>query len=103
MPQLTYRLTWDDPPIYRVSFDGVEIGSISQRTRHVEPIITRWHWGIDTMPLIAGQTPDGDTDSFNAALLAFKDAFTRWLANVPADQWRENLEHKRAGAERWRK
>jgi len=40
MPQLTYRLTSDDPPIYRVSFDGVEIGSIVQRTRHAEPIKT---------------------------------------------------------------
>ena len=31
----------------------------------------------------------------------FANSFTRWFANVPVDQWRENLEHKRAGAERW--
>lgn len=56
----TYRKTSDEPEIYRVSYDGVEIGSISLQTRHVDPVKTYWHWGIDTMPMIAGRTPDGD-------------------------------------------
>ena len=34
MPQLTCCLTSDEPPIYRVSVDGVEIGSISHRTKN---------------------------------------------------------------------
>jgi hypothetical protein len=34
--------------------------------------------------------------------MACKEAFTQWLAGVPDDQWSENLEHKRAGQERWR-
>jgi hypothetical protein len=68
------------------------------RRDHVHPIKTYWHWGVDTVPLIAGRTPDGDTEGFDAALKAFKDAFTRWLAAVPPDKWQSNLEHKRAGA-----
>jgi hypothetical protein len=100
MSQLTYRQTGTN--VFRVSADGVEIGSISLQTRHVHSIRTYWHWGIDTMPLIAGRTPDGDTDSFEAALKAFKAAFTAWLEKVPPDKWRENLEHKRASAERWK-
>jgi hypothetical protein len=48
---------------YRVSTDGVEIGSISLQIRHVHPIETYWHWGIDTMPLISGRSPDGNTEA----------------------------------------
>jgi hypothetical protein len=42
-------------------------------------------------------------DHFEDALKAFKEAFMRWHATVPPDVWQKNLEHKRAGAERWRK
>jgi hypothetical protein len=38
--QLIARKTSDDPIIYRVILDGVEIGSISLQTRHVHPIKT---------------------------------------------------------------
>jgi hypothetical protein len=63
MTQLIARRTSNDPPIYRVVFDGVEIGSISLQTRHVEPIQTYWHWGIDVMPLLDhGGRPSGDIE-----------------------------------------
>ena len=60
------------------------------------------HWGVDIMPLMGhrGRPPSGDIEppgGFDDALKAFKDAFTRWHATVPADVWRENLEHKRTG------
>ena len=97
MPQLTYRLTHDDPLIYRVSFDGVEIGSISQLKRHVHPIKTYWHWGVGILPLMShgGRPPNGDIEppgGFEDALKAFKEAFAQWRAGIPDDLWRENLE-----------
>ena len=56
--KLTYRKLNGAPPSYRVSLDAVEIGSISLRTNHITNA-DYWHWGIDTMPLIAGRTPEG--------------------------------------------
>ena len=53
--QLIPRKTSDDPIIYRVTFDNgtgpVEVGSVSLQTRHVYPIKTYWHRGIDTNAL----------------------------------------------------
>ena len=49
-----------------------------------------------------GRTPSGDTDTFEAALRAFRKAFMKWHATVPPGVWAENLEHKRAGAARWK-
>jgi hypothetical protein len=102
--QLVARRTSNDPPIHRVVFDGVEIGSISRRTRHLHPIQTDWTRGVDVMPLMShgGRTPSGEAESFEGALKDFKLAFTHWLAGVAPDVWQENLEHKRAGAERWK-
>ena len=45
----------DDAARRSTSDDGtgpVEVGSISERVRHVEPRDTYWHWGVDTMPLM---------------------------------------------------
>jgi len=53
--------------------------------------------------LRAGRGDIEPPGGFEGALKAFREAFTRWRAGVPDDQWRENLEHKRAGQERWRK
>ena len=101
------RKTSDDPIIYRVSFDGVEIGSISLQQRHVHPIKTYWHWGIGILPLAdhGGRPPEGDIEppgGFEDALKAFKEAFTQWREGIPDDLRRENLEHMRAGEERWK-
>lgn len=65
----------------------------------------RWRWCVDTMPLMdhGGRPPSGEAESFETALADFKQAFTQWHASLPPDLWRENLEHKRAGAERWRR
>jgi hypothetical protein len=101
------------PPDLRRSADlshlnGVKIGSISQRTRHVMPIITYWHWGVGILPMMShgGGPPEGDIEppgGFEDALQAFKRAFTERRAGIPDDDWRENLEYMRAGQERWRK
>ena len=52
------RKTSDDPIIYRVSFDDgtgfLEVGSISRRQRHTGHQDVYWHWGVDTLPLAAG-------------------------------------------------
>jgi len=48
-----------------------------------------------------GRPPNGDAETFEAALADFKQAFLNWHAAVPADVWTENLEQKRAGAGRW--
>jgi hypothetical protein len=49
--QLYLRRTNQNPPAYRVLYDGVEVGSISETRGHVTRI-TFWQWGIDTMPLM---------------------------------------------------
>jgi hypothetical protein len=101
--QLTYRKLNGDPPSYRVSFEGIEIGSITLRTNHITNA-DYWHWCVDVMPLTDGghRPPDGDAGSFEAASGDLKLAFEKWLASFPADLWQENLEHKRAGQGRWR-
>ena len=56
------------------------------------------------MPLMShgGRTPSDEAESFDGALKDFRLAFTHWLDGVAPDVWQENLEHKRAGAERWK-
>ena len=56
----TLRRTNDDPPYYRVKYDGVEIGSISKKHHHVEHR-DFWSWGIDNMPMMShgGRPPCG--------------------------------------------
>ena len=83
--QLIAHKTSDNPPIYRVSFDDgtgpVEIGSISERTSHVNPSDVYWRWGVGIMPLMdhGGRPPTGDAWSREAALAAFKAALKTWL------------------------
>ena len=57
------------------------------------------------MPLMShgGGVPSGVADTFEDALRAFKEAFLRWHATVPPDVWTENVEYKRAGADRWKR
>ena len=98
--QLIARKTSDDPIIYRVIFDDgtgpVEVGSISERTRHTRQNEKHWHWGVDTMPLMdhGGRPPSGDTWSREAALQAFRAAFFPWV-NDHADDWPRNRDHIR--------
>jgi hypothetical protein len=107
MPELTYRRVSEQG--YRISTDGVEIGSVSVMEKHTRNNRKVWHWGVDTMPLLSRPTPpsgdiEADPDNmqsgFEAALAAFKQAFTAWHAQVSPETWRENLEHKRVGQER---
>jgi hypothetical protein len=93
---LTLRRANDDPPSYRVKFDGVEIGSISKQHHHVEHR-DFWSWGIDTMPAMShgGRPPMGEAASFELAKTAFRDAFEKWKATLPPGQFEENLIYKR--------
>ena len=81
--------------------DGVAICSVSERYQHV---LQHWRGGVDTMPLMShgGRTPSGDADIFEAALRAFTKAFMKVACDRAAGCLGENLEHKRAGAERWK-
>ncbi|HEU4805516.1 MAG TPA: hypothetical protein VFS91_06885 [Nitrobacter sp.] len=94
---LTLRRANDDPPSYRVKYDGVEIGSISNRHHHVEHR-DFWSWGIDTMPMMShgGRPPRGEARSFEQAKKLFREAFEKWKAGLPAGQLEENLIYKRA-------
>ena len=87
-----------DPPGYRVLFDDgtgpIEIGSISEHVRHVEPRDTYWHWGVDTMPLARG-APSGDAWSFEAAREAFREGFFRWVNELHPGDWQRNRDHIR--------
>jgi len=100
MRDLTYRRV--SPNGYRVSFDGVEVGSISQRSHHKRKEF--WHWGVDIMPLRdhGGRPPSGDVDTFEDALSAFKLAFMKWHAALPPGLWEKNRDHIAHGSQRWR-
>lgn len=93
------RRTYDDPPIYRITFDdgtgAVEVGSIAQRTRHTGNRDTYWHWGIDTFPLATG-SPAGEVWSLQAAIDAFRNAFLAWVNDMPVGTWQRNRDHMRA-------
>lgn len=92
---LTLRRTNDDPPSYRVKYDGVEIGSISKRYHHVEHR-DFWQWGIDTMPVMdhGGRPPMGEARSFEQAKAAFRKGFDEWRTRLPPGQFEENLIYK---------
>src|SRR5687768_13370113 len=98
---LTYRLA--SPDSYRIKFDGVEVGSVSKRSDLDQR--EYWHWGVDVMPLMdhGGRPPSGDAWSFEAALEAFKTAFTAWHAEIDPATWQQNMDYMRAGQERWRR
>ena len=86
---LTYRAV--GPDAYRTSFDGAEVGSVSKRTHHVQQR-DHWHWGVDTMPLMdhGGRPSSGHVESFEAAMEAFKTAFTKWHSELSPGLWEEN-------------
>lgn len=73
---LTLRRANDDPPSYRVKYEGVEIGSISKQYQHVEHR-DFWAWGIDSMPMMdhGGRPPSGEARSFERAKKLFQEAF----------------------------
>ena len=85
----TLRRTNDDPPYYRVKYDGVEIGSISKKHHHVEHR-DFWSWGIDNMP--------NDESRRTAAM---REAFEKWKDRLAPGQLEENLISKRTAAARW--
>ena len=94
----------NDPPAYRISFDGVEVGSIAKRTHHIK-LEELWHWGVDTMPLMdhSGRPPCGDAESFPAALQAFKAAFVEWHANIDPALWQRNRDYIAIPADQWKR
>jgi hypothetical protein len=96
----TLRRSNDDPPSFRVKYDGVEIGSISKR-HHIEHR-DFWSWDIDTMPLMnhRGRAPTGEAKSFEQAKRLFREAFEKWRSGLPPGQFEENLIYKRASIAR---
>jgi hypothetical protein len=98
-------LTSDDPIIYRVTFDDgagpLEVGSISERTRHAQQNQAHWHWGVDIMPLMdhGGHPPEGDAWSRDAALQAFKAAFMQWLNDLHPGDWQRNRDYIKASTQ----
>jgi hypothetical protein len=88
----------DDPPGYRVWYDGVEVGSVSQKHNHVSQQWS-WIWGVDTMPLMShgGRVPTGDVQSLEQALEKFKAAFTIWMEVLHPGDWQRNRDFKKAG------
>ena len=94
------------PPEFQTFDDGtgpVEVGSIAERTRHTQRNERYWHWGVDIMPLMShgGRPPSGNAKTFEAALEAFKAAFTAWHAGREPELWEKNRDYIAAGAERW--
>jgi hypothetical protein len=101
MPSLTYRAV--APDAYRISFDGVEVGSIAMRTDHVQQH-DFWRWAVDALPLKyhGGSPPAGDAESFPAAMDVFKTGFTKWHEGFLPGVWEMNRAYLRRTAERGR-
>lgn len=97
--ELVPRRSSDDPPAYRIEFDGVEVGSISERMNHVHHR-TYWAWGIDTMPLFGGGEPMGEAEDLSAAKAAFREGFFRWANGLQPGDWQRIRAYKKATAER---
>ncbi len=99
---LTLRRTNDDPPSYRVKYDGVEIGSISKQHHHVEHR-DFWSWAIDNMPMMShgGRPPCGEARNFDQAKKLFRESFEKWKDELPPGQFEENLIYKRETVRRW--
>jgi hypothetical protein len=99
--QLIARKVNDDPLIYRVWYDGIEMGSVSHQQDHVSQQWS-WLWGVDTMPLMSrgGKVPSGDAQSLEQALDKFKAAFTIWMEGLHPGDWQRNRDYIRATADR---
>lgn len=110
-PPLAYKRMSENG--YRITTDGVEIGSVSLQIRHSKSNQLFWSWGVDVMPIMdhGGRPPRGEIDveddgieaGFHEALEAFKAAFASWHAALDPALWEENLDHKRHGQERLRR
>ena len=96
--QLLLRQANASPPSYRVKYDGVEVGSISETSSHVTKL-TFWYWGVDTMPLMdhGGRPPSGQTLTLDDAKAAFRQAFPSWLDDLPPVVWERNRDYKKRG------
>jgi hypothetical protein len=83
---LFLRRANDNPPTYRVKYDGVEVGSISETSSHMTRL-TFWQWGVDTMPLMhhGGRPPSGQALTLADAQAAFgRRSSTGWTNSNPA-------------------
>lgn len=89
-PHLTIHLANRKPESYRVKYDGIEIGSISEREQIVGKIF--WHWGVDTM---YPATPSGQARTLDEAKEDFRMGFTAWLNSLPPGGWEKASQHHR--------
>lgn len=93
---LFLRRANDNPPTYRVKYDGVEVGSISETSSHMTRL-TFWQWGVDTMPLMhhGGRPPSGQALTLADAQAAFRQAFFSWLDDLESGVWERNRDYKK--------
>ena len=94
--QLLLRRANESPPSYRVKYDGVEVGSISETSNHVTKL-TFWGWGVDTMPLMdhGGRPPSGQALTLDDAKAAFRHALFIWLDGLKPGVWERNRDYKK--------
>ena len=94
MPDFIYRAV--APDTYRISVDGVDVGSVSKRVQYGQSR-EYWHWGLDTMPVMkhGGDPPSGEADSFEDALAALKAAFATSSATEPPDPMDEKNKRRK--------
>jgi hypothetical protein len=93
---LFLRRANDSPPSYRVKYDGVEVGSISETSNHVSKL-TYWRWSVDMMPLLdqGGRPPSSQALTRPHAQAAFREAFFNWLDELEPGLWKRNCDHKK--------
>ena len=93
---LFLRRANDSPPSYRVKYDGVEVGSISEASNHVSKL-TYWRWSVDMMPLLdqGGRPPSGQALTRADAQAAFREAFLNWLDGLKPGEWERNRDYNK--------
>jgi hypothetical protein len=90
---LFLRRANDSPPSYRVKYDGVEVGSISETSNHVSKL-TYWRWSVDMMPLLDQGAPAAQRSGADAQA-AFREAFLNWLDGLKPGEWERNRDYKK--------
>jgi hypothetical protein len=103
MPELTRRRVHEQPETWHVIYDGVHVGTISERSGN--PTGTdAWRWSCGFYPgSHPGECRDGTAPDFQAARDAFAAAWEKYLPLRTEENFEEWRQHDAYTAEKYRR